>query len=194
MSHFQRHRGSGPPSGAHGVGSLGNLANRSPSSFAPWTGAFLLFRRVLAPQQKPLGSGGEGVIETSGSPAARNPILFSDCGGSGAQRRRVTCPRPHSKAISEPRLPNVQIRVPLATLAACPTRPGPEARTSGTAAPLLSRACTRAGGGGAGRDPDGGRGGHCPSPDSRGRGGGAKRRRRVSRPWRGVCVWGGGGG
>lgn len=69
MSHFQRYRGSGPPSGARRVGRGENLATGSPSSFAPWTGAFVIQTRAGA-RTKALGVRGRRrwVIETSGMP------------------------------------------------------------------------------------------------------------------------------
>ena len=67
----------------------------------------------------------------------------------------MTCPRPHSKAIAEPRLPGAQIRASSATLAGCPTRPGPEALTSGTGRPS-AQSRMHAGGGSAGRNREGG--------------------------------------
>lgn len=69
MSHFQRHRGWGPPSGARRLGRAGKLGYGESKLIRPLDGSLLLFRRLLAPQQKPLGlDGGEGVIETSGMP------------------------------------------------------------------------------------------------------------------------------
>lgn len=64
----------------------------------------------------------------------------------------MTCPRPHSNAIAKSRLSGrTQVCVPSATtqlaLPARVLKPG----LQGPAAPLLSRACTRAGGGSEGR-------------------------------------------
>lgn len=96
--------------------------------------------------------------------------MFSDWEGSGAQRRRMTCPRPHSKAIAEPSLSGAQIRAPAATLAVCPTGPGPEARTSGTGCPSAQ---SRLHAGRRGQRREGGKGRSLPVSRQQGAGGGA---------------------
>lgn len=56
------------PAGRADLGA-GKLGYGESKLIRPLDGSLLLFRRVLAPQQKPLGLGGEeGVIETSGMP------------------------------------------------------------------------------------------------------------------------------
>lgn len=69
MSHFQRQRRLGPPSRARRVGRAGKLGNGESKLIRPLDGRLLLFRRVLALEQKPPGfGGGVWVIETSGMP------------------------------------------------------------------------------------------------------------------------------
>lgn len=117
----------------------------SPSSFFPWP--LLLFRPVSALKQSTRGAKG-GKRENRNlrkAPTARNPILlFSDWEGIETQRRKVTCPRPHSNAIAKSRLSGRHAGSPaFSYLAAFPAQQGPEARTSGPSAQSRVHACGR---------------------------------------------------